>query len=99
MLAVAFGDAKVVPSTQFAGALADNQPVIIGVMPPQGGLGHEVVLTKTFQHNGQTWYEMMDSNQGPTRRLYLTQGELGTIQLDKGIVYRPEQKTTPALLR
>lgn len=28
---------------------------------------HEVVLTKTFQHDGETWHEMIDSNQSPMR--------------------------------
>ncbi len=40
-------------------------------------VGHEVVLTKAFLHGGETWYEMMDSNDGPLQRRYLSDKEFG----------------------
>jgi len=58
-----------------------------------------VPLTKVFEHQGARWYEMIDSNQGPLRRLYLSATELGTMQKENGIAFRPEDRTTPALLR
>ena len=61
--------------------------------------GHEVVLTKAFQYGGARWYEMMDSNQGAQRRLYLNEGELNTVLKENGVAFRPELGTTPALLR
>jgi hypothetical protein len=74
---------------------------MINVVPPGGNLsdGHEVVLTKTFQHGGETWFEMMDSNQGPQRRLFLSSQELNTILNENGVAYRPEPGMTPMLLR
>jgi hypothetical protein len=42
---------------------------------------------------------MMDSNQGPERRLFLSSKELNTMLQEKGVAYRPESGTTPALLR
>jgi len=47
------------------------------------------VLTQAFQHGGQTWYVLMDSNQGPQRRLFLSDKELYTMQQENGVVYRP----------
>ena len=101
MLAVAFGDAKVVPSASFAKTLADGQRIMINVVPSDGNVdsGHQVVLTKAFQRNGQTWYEMMDSNQGPLRRLYVRNDELSTMLQENGVAYRPDAGRTPRLLR
>lgn len=73
----------------------------MNVVPEDGNVegGHEVVLTKAFQHSGETWYEIMDSNQGPQRRLYLSAKELNTILQENGVTFRPEPGTTPKLLR
>lgn len=101
MLAESFGQAEVVTSANFAKTLKEGRPVMVDVVPENGNVnkGHEVVLTKTFQHGGETWYEMMDSNQGPQRRLYLSAKELGTIQQENGVAFRPEPGTVPKLLR
>jgi hypothetical protein len=101
MLAEAFGRAKVVPSADFAGTLRDGHPILVEVMPysGRGNMGHEVVLTKSFQHAGQNWYEMMDSNQGAERRLYLSERELHTIVEESGVVFEPDPGRKPKLLR
>lgn len=101
MLAEAFGRAEVVPSSDFAKTLKAGHPLLVGVFPENGDVnrGHEVVLTKAFQHGGETWYEMMDSNQGPQRRLYLSAKELNTMLQENGVAFRPEPGTTPKLLR
>jgi hypothetical protein len=101
MLAEAFGQAEVVPSSDFAKTLLAGRPVMINVIPADGKMqsGHEVVLTKTFQHRGATWFEMMDSNQGPQRRLFLSSRELNTMLQENGVAYRPNPGTTPKLLR
>jgi hypothetical protein len=71
------------------------------VVPANGNVdrGHEVVLTKVFAHGGENWYEMIDSNQGPQRRLYLSARELNTILQENGVAYRPEPGTVPKLFR
>jgi len=85
LLAEDFGSAEVVPRTEFAKTLKSGRPVLIGVVPANGDLsrGHEVVLSKTFQQAGETWFEMIDSNHD--HPLYLSNKELGTILLERGV--------------
>jgi hypothetical protein len=85
LLAEDFGSAEVVPRTEFARTLKSGRPVLIGVVPANGDLsrGHEVVLSKTFQQAGETWFEMIDSNHD--HPLYLSNKELGTILLERGV--------------
>ena len=101
MLAEAFGQAEVVPSSDFAKTLKEGRPVLVGLVPKSGDarFGHSVVLTKTFQHGGETWYMMMDSNQGRQQRLFLSAKELNTLLKENGVAFRPEPGTTPKLLR
>ena len=101
MLAESIGQVEMVPSTAFAMTLKQGRPVMVNVVPQDGNVngGHQVVLTKTFQHGGETWYEVMDSNQGPQRRLYVSSKELGTVLQENGVAFRPEPKTTSKLLR
>ena len=97
MLADIFGQSKVLPSSGFAKSLQEGQPVMVDVAVPGGD--HEVVLDKTFQYNGNTWFQMIDSNQGPMQRRYLSGAELNGIILEKGVAYRPNKGTVPGLLR
>ena len=97
MLAEAFGRAEVVPFSDFTKTLKEGSPVLVNVMPKSGDarFGHEVVLTKTFQHDGEAWYVMMDSSQGPQQRLFLSAKELNTMLKENGVAFRPELGTTP----
>ena len=101
MLAEVFGQAEVVSSSAFAKTLKEGRPVMVNVVPEDGNVdrGHEVVLTKAFQYGGAPWYEMMDSNQGAQRRLYVNAQELNTLLKENGVAFRPEPGTTPRLLR
>lgn len=99
MLAEAFGQVEVVGSADFARILQEGRAVLVNVVPEGGEGGHEVVLTKTFQHAGATWYEMLDSNQGPIKRLYLNVQELNAILQENGVAIRPDPGTTTKLLR
>lgn len=101
MLAEAFGQVEVVNSSDFAKTLKQGRPVMVSVVPQDGSFnsGHEVVLTKAFQHGAETWYEMMDSNQGPQRRLYVSDKELHTMLKENGVAFRPEPGTTPSTLK
>lgn len=96
MLAESFGQAEVVTSSDFAKTLKAGRPIMVG-LDVFGG--HEVVLTKTFQHGGETWYVMMDSNQNPDQRRFLSAKELDAVLGENGVAYRPEPGTTPKLLR
>lgn len=97
LLAEDLGNAEVVQSSDFAKTLKGGRPVMVGVVPEDGNLsgGHEVVLSKTFQRDGETWFEMMDSNHD--HPLYLSTKELSTILLERGVAYRPEKGTVPKL--
>lgn len=101
MLTEAFGQAEVVPSTDFPKILKEGRPLLIDVVSSDGNsdYGHEVVLTKTFEHKGETWYAMMDSNEGSVRRLYVSAKELDVMLRENGVAFRPDTDTTPKLLR
>ena len=101
MLTEAFGQAEVVPIEDFARTLKAGRTVMVNVVPTNGNVrsGHEVVLTSTFQHNGETWFVIMDSNQGPVGRIFVRRDELNTVLQENGVAYRPEARTTPKLLR
>jgi len=97
LLAEDFGGAEVVQSSDFAKTLKSGRPVMIGVIPDNGDLsgGHQVVLSRTFQQGGETWFEMMDSNYN--HPLYLSTKELKTILVERGVAYRPEKASVPKL--
>lgn len=99
--AESFGWAEVSARTAFEKTLNEGRPIVVDVVPPDGNWdrGHEVVLTRTFQYCNDTWFEMMDSNQGPQRRLYRTWKEIDIIIQENGVAFRPEPGTTPRLLR
>ena len=101
MLAEIFGQAEVVPSKDFAKVIKDGHPIMVNVVPAGGDVRsvHEVVLTKAFQHGGETWFEMMDSNQGPQRRLFLSGKELNVMLQENGVAYKSDPGRTPQLLR
>ena len=99
MLAEIFGQGEVVGSDAFAATLRGGRSVMINVVPSDGRGGHEVVLSRTFNHGGETWYEMINSTQDPSARLYLSEHELGIVLQERGVTFRPEPGTTVKPLR
>jgi len=99
LLAEAFGQAEVVADADLAKTLKGGRPVLVDVVPSGGSGKHQVLLTKTFQHAGDTWFEMMESYQGPQRRLYVSAAELKLMQLENAVAFEPDAKKTPRLLR
>lgn len=101
MLAEGFGQARVVKPADFANTLKSGRPVLVNVVPQSGDISaaHQIVLAKTFRYRGETWYEAIDSNFGPLRRLYMNHGELDALLHDNGIAYLPEPGTTVKFLR
>jgi hypothetical protein len=98
MLAESFGRAEVTPPAAFARTLMNGKPILVGLAYPTGNPkdpidGHEVVLTKTFLHNGERWYEMMNSQDDPWKRQYVSEKELGILLLEKGVAYSRERGT------
>ena len=96
MLAESFGQAEMVASSDFAKTLKAGRPIMVNL---NISTGHEAVLTKTFQHGGETWYVMMDSNQNPDQRRFLSAKELNTLLKENGVAFSPDTGTTPKLLR
>lgn len=97
ILAEAFGRAVVTTPAQYASTLQQGHPVMLGVAVTGGS--HQIVLSKTFQLDGETWFEVIDSNQGPTERLYASASDLAAIAQENGVSYRPEpNRTVPATI-
>lgn len=92
-LAESFGHARVITPGSFAETLRGGDPILINAA------GHEIVLSKAFQHNGQTWYEVVDSTQGPMRRLYMSTPELHTLIIENGVAFRADPGATVQSLR
>ena len=96
LVAEALGEVRIVPSGEFVKTLESGRPVMVNFVPYDGAMkdGHEVVLTKTFQHEGGTWYEMIDSNEaGAQQRLYLNEKELRMLLKENGVTVTPDEKT------
>lgn len=102
LLTEALGMVDVVRSENFAVTVREGHAVMVDVAMVANDLRvahHEVVLSRTFQHDGQTWFEVIDSNLGINARHYVTQGELLTLISEHGVAYRPEPNHTVPLLR
>lgn len=97
LLAESFGQAELVPTAAFAKTLRARAPVMVAVSVPAGL--HQVVLSRTFQHDGKTWFEMIDSNLSTRKRRYLSEKELFSVLYENGVSYRPDPGYTPKLLR
>jgi hypothetical protein len=103
-LAENYGQAEMITPANFAQTLRSGVPITIAVQlpnpppPPALPIDHQVVLSKSFQHGGQTWYEMMDSNQGATQRLYWSAAEIDTVIAENGVAIHRNPGTTPQLL-
>ncbi len=97
ILAEGYGRAVVTPPPQYATTLQQGYPVMLGVAATGGS--HQIVLSKTFQMGAETWFEVIDSNQGPTERLYASASDLAAIAQENGVSYRPEpNRTAPATI-
>jgi len=102
LVAEAFGKVSIVPSWEFAATLQEGRPVLVNLVPYDGSLsgGHEVLLTRTFPHDGATWFEMIDSNEaGARQRLYLSEKELRMMLKESGVSITRDEDSTPQLLR
>jgi hypothetical protein len=101
MLAEAFGQAEIVEPSKFAVTLKAGRPILVNVVPRDGDIdaGHQLVLSKTFQRGAETWYEVIDSNSGPMRRLYMSHAELNLLVHENGVAFQPEPGGRPELLR
>jgi hypothetical protein len=86
----AFGKVQVIPPQEFESSVAAGRAVMLNIIPSGGEGGHQIVLSRTFKHENQTWFEAIDSNQGPLRRLFLSQNELASLAQEPGITFTPD---------
>lgn len=94
-IAETFGRARTVPLSEFAKAIAAGQPLMVHVTPSSGNVahGHQVILSRTFEKDGQVWFEMIDSNQAKLwQRRYVNQDELNIIIKENGLAFSPDPK-------
>ncbi len=102
LLTASFGQAKLVASDQFAPTLQSGQPVLACINLVSDDkkhlFQHQVVLSRTFQHASETWFEMIDSNLGNNRRRHLSHTELRVLE-ENGVAYQPDEGRTIKLLR
>jgi len=49
------------------------------------------VLTKTFQHAGETWFQMADSN-SPGGLVFIKEAELRTMLKENGVAILPDSR-------
>jgi hypothetical protein len=91
MLAESIGQAYVVPPAAYKECLEQGTPVLVNVVPQNQSwnTGHQVVLTKTFQHAGETWFQMADSN-SPGRLVFIKEAELKTMLKENGVAILPD---------
>lgn len=99
VLAELFGRAAIVRPDAFASTVSGGRPILISVATA-GRSNHQVVLTRTFKHQGSTWFELIDSGQkNVTQHLFLTATELTSLLRENGVTVAPEKKRAPRLLR
>lgn len=100
MLAEALGQAEVISQKNFEATLQAGRPVMVNLTNENGRSAHQVVLSKTFRHEGAVWYEMINSTQkGPSQRTFIRADEIAALLAEQGVAYRPDAGTTPQLLR
>jgi hypothetical protein len=97
LLAESLGRTEVVPSSRFEEVLKSGRPVMVNVATVSSKYGifpgtvtmlgsHQVILTRTFQNNGKTWYEMADPVY-PETRYFVTPEKLNLILQEKGVAF------------
>lgn len=90
LLGEALGRVAVVPLAQFRKTLAAGQPVLISMSTSSGG-AHQVVLSRTFERNGEDWYELVNSQQAGSRgSQFVSHAELLVLAAENGITVQPE---------
>ena len=93
MLAETMGQAQIIPPSEFVHTIQAGRPIMINIK------NHEVVLSKTFTHNGETWFEMIDSHLDGLGRRYLSDKEVKVIVTENGVSFKHDKGVTPQLLK
>lgn len=86
LLAEEYGRSTVIAPSQFSSTVAAGRPVMVHVIAEHGG-DHEVVLSRTFQSNGKTYFEVIDSAR--KRSVVIAEEDLKTVILENGVAFSP----------
>lgn len=93
------GRIEVIRPDGFAATIRAGRPVLVSLAVSNED-EHQVVLSRTFNHRGQTWYEMIDST-ADTRgqRRFISDAELRGVMMENGIAYQADENATVRPLR
>lgn len=94
LMAEVFGKSEVITSAAFPGVLKDGRPILACVVTSGSGR-HQVVLSRTFTHGGETWYEMMDS--GSPQRRHVRATELDLLLCENGVAFARDLSRVPRI--
>lgn len=107
LLAEALGEVEIVPADRFSATLRRGRPVTVGVwvatydmvggVVSNGVERHQILLSRTFELDRKTWFEVIDSNHDAP--FYLSLEDLNVIQMENGLAYRQETRREPHLLQ
>jgi hypothetical protein len=92
----ALGNVKEVDMNAIPAALAENQrPIVVGIQNPQ----HYVAISRTFESNGEQYYQVMDSEAKKTNGItYWKKSDLESVMATNGIEVVPEAKTVAPVM-
>ncbi|GAN00071.1 hypothetical protein U91I_03735 [alpha proteobacterium U9-1i] len=99
LLAETFGRSQAVPFEDFASTVRSGRPVIVSVWSSNGTTRnkHQVVVSRTFEHGGETWFEIINSSErDPNHRTRIRSYELDRLITEAGVTITPEA-TVPML--
>lgn len=109
ILAQGLGSARVVERDKLADELAAGRAVVISIDVPDKDdrkASHQVVVTRSFQHKGEMYYEVMDSNAKSARcpsckrsRTYWEATDFLNVANTDGIVLAPKAGSVVRSLR
>lgn len=93
MLAEMLGQAEIVPPAGFADSLRQGRSVIVtvAVRARDAVALHSVVLSRTFRHGDEDWFEVIDSSRASQQqRLFVSASELDSMLMENGVAFRPD---------
>jgi len=95
----ALGPTEIVRREDIARALEETGKPVFAAIDIGGG-SHAIAITKVFEKDGQTYYEVMDSNsRTKDSKTYWKKDDLEKSIVTGGLIVLPEKGTVPQLLR
>lgn len=108
ILAQSFGEGHRVGRGELEGQLQQGSAIIATIDMASDNVrgSHEIVITRSFQHAGQAWYEVLDSNASPSNcpacersRTYWPKADLEAVLNADGLAVTPKAGTVAKSLK